>query len=493
MPRSKSRKGNGKILATLWGYPIGEDLDEDEMEELEAEHRAWEILLERKRLKELEKAERAEQRRLETLREKAYNDYFETIRASRLVNDRGVAYAPAFNTIVNHYLFNGLTQEELDATRSKAEKDVTDYLNKQEDYAKSGQGRNGDVLVAPSGEPPPPPKKPTNEIEPEQYSKEQILRALATTNDYLEDELDAIDKSEPKLDTKEESYDYFKGLIDGSYAGRYSANEVTDLKNTLRYITNFLVPIPSFTNNPSVNLTKMTRWMSAAQAKIFRADLALAGSGKNDTYYSIIKSFGKSEPDADALAQSAEKTAERAMLSKPERLELKTEAEKRAERLAQSERIEEQRLATVREAKKPTITPRTAIERGQDIYDYTLFNLMGADAVSKVRRQREETKKAKAIADTLAALLAQDLKTVDDDYIANEIGVLSDNPQFQPFVRKLIQEKDRRAQKAYKERIRGLKEGTTVMKSKLKIPTFGQGHYRGCGAARFSEPCYFPG
>jgi hypothetical protein len=365
------------------------------------------------------------------------------------------------------------------------------------------RGGNGDVLVAAAPPPPPPPKKEQkNDIEPEQYSKEQILAALATTNDYLENESAYVAFEDPHLPTKEEAYKYFKGLIDGSYAGNYTEGDVTDIKNTLRYITNFLVPIPTFTNNATSNNAKLRRWMTTAQAKIFHADTTLAGSGKpaRVAESELAREFRKSEPAANALMDSAEATAERAMLVRPPRIERRDPAEARAQRRAEAEAREAERLSRITSAPPPpTVSPRTALETRDEGMDFIRFNLFGSDAMYKARREREDTRKKKAARDLLTTLMAQDVTdstAFPDELIESEIEVLKDNPEVAPFVRMLKKESARRADKRYRAHIAAVKQGTSVLGAKFVVPKTSdyfsaQGHYR--GAARFFERCYFPG
>jgi hypothetical protein len=365
------------------------------------------------------------------------------------------------------------------------------------------RGGNGDVLVAAAPPPPPPPpEEEKNDIEPEQYSKEQILAALATTNDYLENESAYVVYQDPHLPTKDEAYKYFKGLIDGSYASNYSEGDVTDIKNTLRYITNFLVPIPTFTNNATSNNTKLRRWMTTAQAKIFQADTTLAGSGKpaRVAESELAREFRKSEPAAKALMNSAEGTAERAMLIRPPRIERQDPAEARAQRLAEAEAREAERLSRITSAPPPpTVSPHTALETRDAGVDFVRFNLFGSDAMYKARREREEKRKKEAAKELLTNLMAQDItdSTVfPDDVIESEIEILKDNPEMRPFVRKLKAEASQRADRRYRAHIAAVKQGKSVLGTKFVPPKTSdyfsaQGRYR--GAARFWERRYFPG
>ena len=295
------------------------------------------------------------------------------------------------------------------------------------------RGGKGGVEVA-SGDfppPPPPPEEPTKEEEPEQYSKEQILRALSTTNDYLENESAYIAFEEPFLPTKDEAYKYFKKFLNGVYAGNYSEGEVTDIKNVLRYVTNFLVPVPVFTTNPGENNGILRRWMTNAQAKVFQADVALAGRGKPSKAAAanpILAGLEDTEEEANARLNKANKIWERSLLARPQRID--EVMERQAERTREARQYEADRKARLAAAPKAeTREERRAAERNQVEY-----------------RRR--------LADAIATLLGQDYDTLSDEYIATEIEMLQNDPEYLPFVRRLKQERDKRHHKRYKEYVR---------------------------------------
>lgn len=178
---AKKIKGAGKSFASFFGYPVASELDAQEAaeaarqeeearlrkkqeekeweqvghlfmeaaEEAESEGRFYaeeEAALgdERRAAKEAaaiaKEVEKAEAKRLNTLRRNAYKDFHDVTIASHSLGDRGDAHAGQFQNVYAHYFQLGLTAAELDQIFFDVFDDIQAQFTRKEEMGFTGTG-----------------------------------------------------------------------------------------------------------------------------------------------------------------------------------------------------------------------------------------------------------------------------------------------------------------------------------------------------------------